>query len=379
MGLGGSGISLAASPNGKFLYAGNFDSMNISAFEIGPHGELMPVTAFPFPFNIGDSPTGMKVSPNGKFLAVALPVKDSVAMFSISSTGALGLVAGSPFRAGGSGESMDLDISCKSNLLFDTKFSGGTTVSVFTINSKGALSLDPTFAFASGNGSEVGVLSPDNQHLFVSNLLSDTITSLDVASGGSLSPETNSPFLNSSGSTPTGLATNPEGTLLYVANSNAFGWVTGFHIDSDGGLRSVMGSPFFTQGDGTGVLESLTAFPSKPVEGEGDEFGDDGHKGHFKFEAKNKCAVSGEMEFEEPDTGKKMMGTVDAVTVVMNTALVSGSGTLLDGTPLHYTAIVLGNLPVVGANSFTISWVTSTGSTFRTSGALTDGYIVVHP
>src|SRR5436853_868997 len=375
------GISLAATPNGMFLYAGNFFSKNISAFRIGPHGELTPLAGSPFP--IGDSPTGMKVTPNGKFLAVALPVYDSVAMFTISPSGALGSVTGSPFPAGDSGQSMDVDINCTSNLLFDTKFAAGTTVSVFTINSNGALSLDPTFTFTpangAGNGSEVGVLSPDNQHLFVSNQFSNTITSLDVASGGSLSAETNSPFLNSKGSSPTGMSTNPEGTLLYVANSVPIGLVTGFHINGDGGLSSVMGSPFLTQGNGTGVLESLTVFPSEPVGGEGDEFGNDGHKGHFKFEANNKCAVSGEMEFAEPDTGEKMRGRVDAVNVVMNAALISGSGTLLDGTPLHYTALVVGNAPVIGANNFTISWVTSTGSTFRTSGALTDGYIVVHP
>src|SRR5882762_7780340 len=164
LGSGGSGISLAATPNGKFLYAGNFDSKNISAFRIGSDGRLTPVTSFPFPFNIGDSPVGMKVSPDGKFLGVALPAKDSVAMFKISSTGALGSVTGSPFSAGGSGpeQSMDLDISCRSNLLFDSKQASGTTVSVFTIDSKGALSLHPPFTSLSGSDSEVGVLSPDN-------------------------------------------------------------------------------------------------------------------------------------------------------------------------------------------------------------------------
>ena len=84
------------------------------------------------------------------------------------------------------------------------------------------------------------------------------------------------------------------------------------------------------------------------------------------------------MDFEETDSGRGMKGSVDTYTAVGNTATITGTGTLLDGTPVHYIAIVLGNAPVIGANRFAISWVTSTGSVFHTSGALTDGYIVVH-
>jgi hypothetical protein len=49
-----------------------------------------------------------------------------------------------------------------------------------------------------------------------------------------------------------------------------------------------------------------------------------------------------------------------------------------DGTLLHYTAVVLGNVPVIGANHFAISWISATGSVFQTSGALTSSYIAVH-
>jgi len=52
-------------------------------------------------------------------------------------------------------------------------------------------------------------------------------------------------------------------------------------------------------------------------------------------------------------------------------------GTLRDGTPVQYTAVVLGNAPVIGANLFAISWITATASSCHTSGALLDGYIVV--
>jgi hypothetical protein len=108
------------------------------------------------------------------------------------------------------------------------------------------------------------------------------------------------------------------------------------------------------------------------VEGDGHEQGNDGHEGDFEF-----CRRSKEMKFEERDTGRKMKGSMDAVTLSGNQAIITGAGTLGDGTPVHYTAVVLGNAPVIGANHFAISWVTATGSLFQTSGALIDGYIVV--
>jgi len=124
------------------------------------------------------------------------------------------------------------------------------------------------------------------------------------------------------------------------------------------------------------VIVNLACTPGPnedDVEGDGDEQGDDGHKGHFRF-----CKHSGDMDFDEPDTGKGMRGHMDAVTISGNQAIITGLGTLRDGTPVQYTAVVLGNAPVIGANLFAISWITATGSTFHTSGPLIDGSIVVH-
>jgi len=370
--------SLAATPNGRYLYAASFGSSNISAFAIASNGALLPIAS---PVPAGGTPDGIKVSPNGKFLGVALVNSDSVAMFKIASNGTLMSVPGSPFSAGGFGGATDVEISCKSNLLFDPKFGGGTTVAVFKIAFNGALApiAGSPFTFAPGSNSNVGVLTPDGRHLEVSNQASNTITVLDVASGGSLTQETDSPsgaspFANPGGFVPQSEGTNREGDLLYVSNGN--GVVTGFHIDSDGGLSPVIGSPFPTSG--TGFEPSLTVFPAHENEGEGDEVDDSGHKGHFDFEADHECQDSGEMNFED-DSGHKMNGKVSAVAVNGNTAVISGPGTLADGTPVQYTAIVTGNQPVIGANLFSISWITATGSVFQTSGALIDGYIAVHP
>src|SRR6266480_3153824 len=115
------------------------------------------------------------------------------------------------------------------------------------------------------------------------------------------------------------------------------------------------------------------------VEGSGHEKGDDGREGEFHF-----CKSSGEMDFDERDNdgkivGRPMKGKMRTVTVLGDQAVIIGSGTLANGTPVNYTAVVLGNQPVIGANHFAISWFAANGSVFRTSGPLTDGSIVVQP
>src|SRR6266480_1351672 len=167
------GISLAVTPNGKFVYAGNAGSGDISAFSVGSNGALTSIAGSPF--FVGDAPDGIKVSPNGKFLGVALPFSDSVAMFRIGSNGALASVPGSPFPQGGTGgadAASYMDMSCKSNLLFAAiANSTETEVGVSTIASSGALTpiAGSPFAFVPGVNSNVGILSPNNQWLFVSN------------------------------------------------------------------------------------------------------------------------------------------------------------------------------------------------------------------
>jgi 6-phosphogluconolactonase (cycloisomerase 2 family) len=276
-GVGFPGISMAVTPNGRFLYAGNGGSNNISVFSIGSTGAL---TLIGSPVAVPSSPDGMKISPNGKFLSVAFPNLGStgkVGMYSIAANGSLAPVSGSPFTATGNGVAVTgLDINCGSNLLFAGQTPPGvgtaTNVAVFRIHDDGTLTpiSGSTFTFSPGGDSNVVVLSPDNRHLFVSNQGTNQITSLDVASGGSLTQETDSPsgsspFGNPGGTQPSGMGTNREGTLLYVANpDNA---VTGFHIDSDGGLSPVASSPFLT--GAAGFLLSLTVFPSKSIEGKG--------------------------------------------------------------------------------------------------------------
>ncbi|MGH9634697.1 MAG: beta-propeller fold lactonase family protein, partial [Candidatus Angelobacter sp.] len=90
------GISLAATPDGNFLFASS--NGQIQTFTINAGGTLTPlvnpVTASSLTPNCCSPNAGMVVSPNGQFLATSN--QTSVSMFTINA-GALTPVPGSPF------------------------------------------------------------------------------------------------------------------------------------------------------------------------------------------------------------------------------------------------------------------------------------------
>lgn len=254
-----SGISLACTPNGQFVIAAN-SAGPITVFSIAGNGALTPVAGFPFASS--SSPDGIKVSPDNKFLAVAEPGGNWVEMFSIAPNGSLTPVPGSPFPGGGGGGIAGVDINCASNTLFGGEANfGSTIVDVFSIAPSGALTpiVGSPFNPGVGSNSNVVLLSPDDQKLFVSNQDSSSVTVFTVGAGGSLALVPGSPFAAPGSYFPSGMATNRAGNFLYVADgSNA---VYSYSIAGTGALTPVPGSPFAT--GQTGLLLSLTAFPAK--------------------------------------------------------------------------------------------------------------------
>jgi 6-phosphogluconolactonase (cycloisomerase 2 family) len=261
-GSGWSDISLAASPNGQFLFAGITANNSIATFSIAADGSLSQVSGIA----IGKGAAGMKVSPDGKYLAVGLPGFGSgaVAMFSIASNGSLTMINGVPFADSGAGFLAGVDIDCAGSHLFGGEMtSGNATVDVFNVGSTGVLSRIQGSPFSPGTGtnSNVAVLSPNDQFLFVSNQGSTSILTFGVGSTGALALA-NSIFLSGGTNTLAGMATDQSGSLLYVAShTDLTDLIYVFNIASDGSLTQAPGSPFDTRQ--AGGLLSLAAFPSK--------------------------------------------------------------------------------------------------------------------
>ncbi len=95
-------VSVTVDPSGKFAYAANRHSDNVSAYNIIANtGALSEVAGSPFA--AGSLPESIRIDPSGKFAYVANTGSGNVSAYAIdANTGALSEVAGSPFAAKGS-------------------------------------------------------------------------------------------------------------------------------------------------------------------------------------------------------------------------------------------------------------------------------------
>src|SRR5262245_6013941 len=84
---GGIGISLAGTPDDKFLVAANGGSRTLTVFSIAASGSLTPVPGSPFPSGAAGPLVDVKVTSDGRFLAVT-SAPGNIAMFGISAAGA---------------------------------------------------------------------------------------------------------------------------------------------------------------------------------------------------------------------------------------------------------------------------------------------------
>lgn len=248
----GTGISVSATPDGKFLMAASFGSANVAVFSIGATGALSPIAGSPFPTQA--NPFSINISPNGKFLAVA---EGDVEMFSIASDGSLTSLGLFP-----SGLARGVDMNCSASSLYAGEADAAETiVDSFDLASNGALAPVPGSPFIVPSSIDANgvTLSPDGKTLFVSNQLSNTVTAFSAAADGTLSPLGSPVAMNGSVITPAGIATSQDGSFLYVADTNPA--ISVFKIGTGGTLTEVAGSPFST-GQPVG-LHALTAFPPK--------------------------------------------------------------------------------------------------------------------
>lgn len=250
-----SGISLAATPGGNFLYAGSTGfGGQISIFSI--NSATGALTMLGSPIFAGGAVSGLKVSPDGKFLAVALSQLSQIAVFAVQSDGSLLAVANSPFTLT-AGSATGVDINCPSNLLYAGGPSGN--IYAFNIASDGQLTAVTGSPFNTGlSSNQVVTLSIDDKTLFSSNQGGNTVTAFAVDSSGGLTLSGTS--VNAAGTAgtstlPGGLSVSKDGTLLYAADT--FSAISSFLLGGSSPLT------FASLTSTVSPLHSLAAFPAK--------------------------------------------------------------------------------------------------------------------
>ncbi len=195
----GSAEFIGIDPLGRFLYVSSQSPMRLDGFRIGPGGVLTPVPGSPYLSPAGTSiPVGVKVDPSGRFVYVAYGSGHVISGYQVDgTTGALTPIAGSPFAVAATGGSY-------------------------------MLGMDPTGTYLYCSGSAGGI----------AGFPIDPFT-------GAILARVNSPSLaiGSAG----GVALDPLGQLVYLANSSAQG-VNAFNLNFANGDLTDAATPSFSTG-----------------------------------------------------------------------------------------------------------------------------------
>ena len=143
--IGATGMGLAITPDGKFLYVACALAQTVYGFRIGPNGELTAVPHSPWP--AATTPEGLAITPDGSRLFVTSvgtqpevsPDDDGLWTFDIGDDGDLTLVGRRSSAATGPGVATTPD----GQHLFVSNFFANT-VSAFEVDTLGELAGSPT-------------------------------------------------------------------------------------------------------------------------------------------------------------------------------------------------------------------------------------------
>ncbi|HSZ01819.1 MAG TPA: beta-propeller fold lactonase family protein [Terriglobales bacterium] len=241
------GVGLTA--GNHFLFAGNTNNNSISVMRINPNCSLKALKMFTVP----GSPSGMKATPNGDYLIAAYI--GQVDSFKIDPTTG-DLTELGPFTP--KGAAAGVDISCDGTTAYFGDASSNTQVEAFSISSAGELKEIDNFTDKNGQGSNNIILSVDGKHLYVSNTMSDQITTLSVDSTGSLTYD-GTVKLHTPGTYALGLATGTNGLDLFVSEESNPELIGVLATNGDT-VKEVSGSPFHVVKNGSDPA-GLTAVP----------------------------------------------------------------------------------------------------------------------
>src|SRR5215831_6274909 len=222
---GSSPVSVVLQPAGDFAYVANFAGNNVTLLNVNRgNGQLfVPTSSNPIPppspsnvFNTGTGPISMAPSLANPFLFVANQGSVDISAFTIDpKNGNLGAVQGSPFVVGVSPNSMA--ISPKGNVLYVAN-AGLSTVNALNIDASGKLSA-PSLVASGGMTPAFLLVEPRGKFLYVADSAGGAVQGFSIGSNGSLTKINGSPFAAGLGTS--GLATDPQGGLLFATNTGA--------------------------------------------------------------------------------------------------------------------------------------------------------------
>lgn len=231
-------LVVAATPGGQFVYVLNGGSNGISGFSVnGSTGNLVVLNSgaqFPTP----TGPVSMVISGNGKFLYVAHPALHAVSGFTIGSDGTLTAMAGSPFSAGTAPSWVTVDPGSKFLYVADAT---ANQVLGFTLDgNSGVPSSMSGSPFGAGTQPTSLAIDSNDNLLIATNRSSNNISVYSINSSGALGQVSGSPF--TTGVAPVFATVDSTNRFLLVGDSGSND-IAVFSL-VNGTVTSISGSPF---------------------------------------------------------------------------------------------------------------------------------------
>jgi len=235
-GTGTSPQQIAIDPSGSFLYVTNAGTGSISQYGIASNGTLNPNGAFS---GSGlKQPIGIAAGPGAAGgIYVADIGSGMVTSFRLQPTGSLALVSSVPSLGpiNGSGQPRGITVDPGGAFVYVTDVVG-EVVSVFSVGASNSLAFLASYPTAAATNLPFDLALADNPaalFLYTTDQTIDTVSDFAVA-GGVLTLQASTSGAN----TPVGIAADPTGSFVYVANSGT-GQITGYSVGTDGALSAI--------------------------------------------------------------------------------------------------------------------------------------------
>jgi 6-phosphogluconolactonase (cycloisomerase 2 family) len=216
---GGTGFDRAViDPSGRWLYAVDNGLNKVFAFSINQSTGAL--TAIGAGVATGTGPIDVLVTPNGQHLYVINNAGNSVSVYTIGAIGALTAATGPTTVLNGP---LFGAIDPTGTYLF-VPDAGDNTVVTFTIAADGSLTAGTAFTVTGATHVQSVAVDPTSKFLYTVDSPSGSsgngnLYALSIGAGGVLTATINSGNPYPLGAGPTGVAIDPTGTLVEVANS----------------------------------------------------------------------------------------------------------------------------------------------------------------
>jgi YVTN family beta-propeller protein len=249
-----AGASVSASTSvfvnepGRWVFASASGDNQLRTFSLSAsNGDLSPVGAGTV--GSGSQPSGVAVDPAGKYVYAVNIVSDNVSMYTIDpTTGAL--TANGTIASGNDPVQITVDPTGRYAYVVNRNLAASTgSISQYTINASGQLVANGTVTI--GNRPHGITIEPLGRYAYVANRTSGTIEAFAIGADGKLTslgtvPKANAMYL----------AADPSGRFLYSAN-NVAQTVSQWSIGSNGTLIS-SGPDLFLGGTIRGITVDAT-------------------------------------------------------------------------------------------------------------------------